>query len=147
MGVTNRRGEFLVPGLISYFGNKLSIEPSDLPLEYDVLETTKYVSAPFRSGGLAEFDVAKLRAFEGRFFFLESSERVAAEYAGVEITVDDKTTVSVVGKQGAFYLENLPSGTFPARLFTGAKECHFELTIPPSDEVIVDLGEIVCEMR
>ena len=147
VGVTNRRGEFLVPGLISHFGNRLSIEPSGLPIEYNILETAKYVSTPFRSGGLAEFGVAKLRSFEGRFFFLESSEGVPAEYAGVEITVDDKTTVSVVGKRGAFYLENLPSGTFPARLFTADKECHLELTIPASDEMILDLGEIVCEMR
>jgi outer membrane usher protein len=147
VGITNRSGELLVPRLISYLDNKLSIEPLDLPLEYNILETTKYVSTPFRGAGIVEFGVEKLRSFEGRFFFLENGQKSPAEYAGLEIIMHEKTMEHVVGKEGVFYLENLPTGTFPARLFTADKQCRFDLTIPTSNAAIVDLGDIVCAIR
>jgi outer membrane usher protein len=147
VGTTNKSGELLVSQLISYLDNKLSIEPLDLPLEYSILETTKYVSTPPRGGGIVAFGVEKLRSFEGRLFFLDHGQKVPAEYAGLEITMQGTAIEHIVGKDGAFYLENLPAGTFPARLFTADKQCRFDLTIPTSDAAMVDLGDIVCEIR
>ena len=60
--------------------------------------------------------------------------------------MDDQVIEAVIGKEGEFYLENLPSGRFPARLFLKEKECKFELTIPKSDEMLVEMGEVTCEM-
>jgi outer membrane usher protein len=50
-----------------------------------------------------------------------------------------------VGKDGEFYFENLPAGKHPAHLsFTGG-ECDFYLSIPEDSEIMIDLGEIICE--
>jgi len=97
VGSTNNKGEVIVPGLISYYDNKLSIEPVDLPLEYNISETTKYVSTPYRSGGIVEFDVSKLQTFEGRLFFVTKGEKTPAEYAGLELKMDDRTIEAIVG--------------------------------------------------
>ncbi|MDI6704496.1 MAG: fimbria/pilus outer membrane usher protein [bacterium] len=145
VGQTNRRGEVLVPGLISYYDNRLSIVSVDLPMGYNVLDATRYVSVPYRSGGAVQFDVVKLQAVEGRLFWVEDGAMVPAEYAGLEIKVEGRTIETIIGKDGEFYLENISSGRYPARIFKGDKERCFEMVIPESDQIIVDLGDIYTE--
>jgi outer membrane usher protein len=146
VGVTNKRGELVVPNLISYYDNNVSIEDKDIPVNYEIPELRKYASIPYRGGGIVKFEVKKLQGFIGHLFFIEKGKKIPAEYAGLEIRVDNKVIEAVVGKEGEFYLENLPSGRFPARLFLREKECQFELTIPKSDEMLVEIGEVTCEM-
>ena len=76
------------------------------------------------------FGVSRLQAFEGRLFFEAQGRRTPAEYAALEVDLPGRTLESAVGKGGAFYLENLPPGTFLARLLTPDRECRFELTVP-----------------
>jgi outer membrane usher protein len=147
VGSTNNQGEVIVPGLISYYNNKISIESVDLPLEYNIYEEAKYVSTPYRSGGIVEFDVSKLQTFEGTLFFIDNGKKHTADYAGLQLKVDDKIIETIVGTNGAYYLENIPPGTFPAKLFLDDKECHFNMVIPESDETIVEMGEITCELN
>lgn len=169
-GVTNSKGEALVPGLISYYENKLNIDTEDLPINYVAAETSKFVSLPYRSGGIVQFDIVKLRTFDGKAYFVKGTERTPAEYAGLEIKTDkqqsaifgyssendkpgtasgrDKKVIeAVVGKDGRFYLENIPPGKFSAHLFSENKECYFDLVIPEGAETSVDLGEISCEIH
>ncbi|MDI6794477.1 MAG: fimbria/pilus outer membrane usher protein [bacterium] len=146
VGRTNRRGELLVPGLVSYYDNQLSLIPEDMPLNYNILETTRYVSLPYRGGGVVEFGVVKLQAFEGRLFFIEDGKKIPATYTELTIKIEEKTIETVVGKDGEFYLENLPPGRYLARLFKEGKEGSFEMIIPESNDFIVDMGEIICEL-
>jgi outer membrane usher protein len=144
-GVTNNKGEVLVPGLISYYDNRLSIDDKDIPVNYDIQEISKYVSTPLRGGGVVRFDVRKLQAFLGRFFVVERGKKTPAEYWGLVIELPDRKVEVTVGKNAEFYLENLPTGTWPARLFVKGKECRFDMAIPDSDEMMVDMGEVSCE--
>lgn len=169
-GVTNGKGEALVPGLISYYENKLAIDAEALPINYVAAETSKFVALPYRSGGVVQFDIVKLRTFDGKVYFVKGTEKTPAEYAGLEIKMDrqesavfgyskpddklkedagDKVKVieAVVGKDGRFYLENIPPGKFYAHLFSENKECYFDLIIPEGAESSVDLGEIECRME
>jgi outer membrane usher protein len=57
---TNGKGEALVPSLISYNDNKLSFDPTDLPVNYELKEIEKYVSPAYRSGSTVKFDVKKI---------------------------------------------------------------------------------------
>lgn len=147
MGETNSEGEILVPELMSYYDNRLSIETKDIPVNYELKAIQKNIITPFRGGGVVKFDVEKLQAFIGRLFFIEDGKRSSAEYAGLEILVDGKTIEGLVGKRGEFYLENIPSGRFPARAYLEQKECTFDITIPKSDEIMVDMGDITCEVE
>lgn len=146
-GITNKHGEVLVPDLISYYPNSVSFNDTDCPVNYLIPEIEKKVSIPFRGGGVVLFDLQKLQAFTGSFSVVEKGTKTVAEYWGLELRLDSCTIEAVVGKRGEFYLENIPAGSYPARLFeNGKKECVFSITIPASDDAIVDMGEVVCEM-
>ena len=146
VGVTDSAGELLVPELQSYYRNKLSIEAKDIPINYEIKETQQNVSIPFRGGGVVQFDVKKFQAFIGKIFFRFEGEKISADYAGLEIQAEGANVEGIVGKGSEFYLENLAPGKFQARAYLEDKECRFEITIPKSNAIMVDLGEIICEV-
>jgi outer membrane usher protein len=146
VGTTGKNGELLVPGLIGYNENNISINDQDIPVNYSIAEMKKLISIPYRGGGVVRFDLTKLQGFTGRLFIIERGRKIPAEYWGLEVRIHDQATEAVVGKGGEFYLENIPAGRFPARLFMKERECRFELTIPQSDETMVNMGGVVCEM-
>jgi len=147
VGTTDSDGEVLVPRLVSYSEQKISVKDTDFPIDYDIKETRKSVAIPFRSGALVEFDAKKLQAFFGTLFYRVKGENVAAEFAGLELDVGGKPTQSIVGEDGEFYLENIPAGSYPARLFDQKRECRFEFVIPETEEPFVEMGEVVCEIN
>jgi outer membrane usher protein len=146
-GITDSDGELLVSNLTSYNDNIISINPEDLPLSYNILYTKKYISLPYGGGGTLKFDVKKLQAFEGYAYFIKDGKKIPAEYAGLALEVPGNTIEFIVGEGGAFYIENVPPGTYPARLWDSNKECHFNIVFPDSDDIIVDIGEISCEIN
>jgi outer membrane usher protein len=146
VGFTNRNGKVLVPGLFSYYDNMLSIEAKDIPINYELREIEKFVTTSFRGGGVVKFEMKKIQAFTGRLFLVKENKKTEAEYAGLEIMIDGKKIDTIVGMGGKFYLENLPSGRIPAMLFLKGKECDFEIVVPESDDIIVDMGVITCEI-
>lgn len=145
-GTTNSNGEFFVTGLTSYYDNPISIDARDIPVNYELAKVRKYISTPIRSGGLVKFRVRKLQAFMGRFFIVKKGVKKSAEYWGFSLEAEDMKVRVVVGRDGEFYLENIPSGTWPARLFLKDRECRFKMTIPDSNDMMVDMEEVTCEM-
>jgi len=146
VGTTNEDGEIIVPNLISYYPNDLSIETGDLPVNYEVSHLRKYVSPPVRGGSIVNIAVTKLQGFTGRLFIVEKGERRAAQYWGLRLWVEDEPREFIVGNGGEFYLENLPAGRFRANLFMQDKKCEFDLIIPESDDVMVEMGEKSCAL-
>ncbi len=146
VGKTNKRGEAFVPNLISYNDNKLSIDDKDIPVNYEIREIDRHISTPLRGGGLVNFDVSSLQGFVGYLFFSQQGVKTPAEYAGLEMQLEDRLVEFIVGKEGEFYMENVPPGNWPARLFFKDKDCSFIMSIPSSDDIFVDMGDIVCEM-
>jgi outer membrane usher protein FimD/PapC len=57
----------------------------------------------------------------------------------------EKEIIFPTGKGGEFYLENVPPGTYRALAEIPGKSCSFDLTVPETDEMIVDLGVLACE--
>jgi outer membrane usher protein len=145
-GSTNRKGEIFVTGLASYYDNPVSIDSADIPVNYELREVRKYISTPVRGGAVVSFEAKKLQAFIGRFFIVKRGVKKSAEYWGFSIQAGDTKVRIVVGREGEFYLENVPTGTWPARLFQKGRECRFKMTIPESDDMMVDMEEVVCEM-
>ena len=146
VGTTNKNGEVIVPNLISYYYNDLSLEDKDIPVNYKIAETRKYVSPPVRGGGIVKFQVMKTQGFTGRLFIVEKGEKKAAEYWGLKIWVDGKPMEVIVGKAGEFYLENIPAGRFPATLFRQDSACSYHMIFPESNEIMVYMDEATCEM-
>ena len=146
IGRTDSRGELVIPNhLLSYYGNRVSINDRDVPLDYRVDATEKTVAPPFRGGALVVFPVLRIQIITGTVR-IETEEvvRIPA-YGQMTVTVNDATRESPIGKQGEFYLENIPPGTYQATISDEGTVCRFPLTIPDSPNPILKLGELHCE--
>lgn len=146
IGETGSGGELLVPNLISYQDNSISIDGRDLPVNYSLSEVARNVVPLNRAGVVVSFKTTKLQGFGGRVFVSEDGARVPAEYGRLELKTNGAPAESVIGRGGEFYMENLPSGRFPAEVFYKRKRCSFSMEIPESADNTVDIGEVTCEM-
>jgi outer membrane usher protein len=145
IGRTNSSGKVLIPNLGSYYENPISVNDKDIPIEYTVSEVMKYVSPPLRSGSYIEFGATKIQSFIGMLKVRINGEVKPVEFIEFRLRVDGKELLSPTGKGGEFYLENIKPGMYKGSFKYLEKTYSFDLTIPRSEEVIVDLGEIICE--
>lgn len=147
IGKTDRNGEIIIPDIRSFLDNKISIENKDIPFAYSVGEFNKYVSPPYRSGSLVKFEVSKTQGFFGKIYFLKDGLKTPVEYATLKVFVEDRTLEGIVGRGGEFYIENVLPGMHPARTEFGPYICGFDIIVPASEELQVDLGETICELK
>ncbi len=81
IGVTDASGTVLATGLSSYADNALGIEPSGIPMAYKIDSEARYISPPYRGGGVVDFNPRKFEAVTGKLFFVSAGKRVPARYA------------------------------------------------------------------
>lgn len=139
---TNSHGIAVVPSLSSYGDNVLSI--GSLPLEYAISGKKRNVWPALRSGAFIDFGVTKTQAFTGKLMMRAEGAPKPIEFQEIDITIEGRAQKLATGRRGEFYVENLKPGIYPAVVSTGAERCAFDLNIPKSDEIFVDLGEFIC---
>jgi outer membrane usher protein len=147
VGKTNMAGELLVPDLMAYAKNILSINPSDLPADYNVDKSTQLVQGRRRSGSVVTFDISKFSAVEGYLYLKTPTGELPIEQLPFEVRVNDKKIASFLGKDGYFYLENIPIGQYEATAILEKGICVVTLNIPESDAVLTDLGKLICNRK
>jgi outer membrane usher protein FimD/PapC len=145
IGRTGSTGKVLIPNLGSYYENQISINDKDIPMEYTISEVMKYVSPPLRSGSYIEFGATKIQSFIGTLKVRVGQEIKPLEYIEFKLMVEGKELLSPTGKGGEFYLENIKPGKYRGELKYLDKSHFFDIVIPKSEDVLVDLGEIICE--
>lgn len=145
IGRTDAKGRAFIPTLGSYYENQVAINDKDIPIDYTIDEVVKYVSPPLRSGSVIRFDVRKFQAVTGLLSVRAGAAVRPAEYVEVRMMVAGNSIVFPTGRKGEFYLEDVAPGTFRAAFDADGKTCEFDLTVPASGELVVDLGSIVCE--
>ncbi|MCI0604883.1 fimbria/pilus outer membrane usher protein [bacterium] len=144
IGSTRSNGELIVPEMVSYFENPVSIDEKDIPVNYTITELQEVVSPPLRGGSIMKFDVQRLQGFEGRLFFLDGAIKRPAEFAAFSLQVEGAIRQFTVGKGGQFYLENLTPGKYAADLVLEGQKCSLEVVIPDREDIIVDLEDYFC---
>jgi len=147
VGKTNRAGELLVPDLMAYAKNLLSIDPSDLPADYNVDKSTQLVQGGRRSGSVVTFDISKFSAVEGYLYLKTPAGEQPIEQLPLEVRVNDKKIASFLGKDGYFYLENIPIGQYEATAILEKGICVVTLNIPEIEAVLTDLGKLICKRK
>jgi len=145
MGRTDGRGKLFLPSLGSYYENQISIADKDVPIEYSLREVLKVVSPPLRSGSRIPFEVKRFQAVTGTLGLRRDGEWKPAEYVEVRLPAEGKEIAFPTGKGGEFYVEDLGPGTHPAYFEQEGERCRFEMTVPATDDLIVDLGRLTCE--
>jgi len=144
-GRTDGRGKLFLPSLGSYYENQISIADKDVPIEYSLREVLKVISPPLRSGSRIPFEVKRLQAVTGTLGMRRDGGWKPAEYVEVRLTAGGKEIVFPTGKGGEFYVEDLGPGTHAASVEREGKRCLFGMTVPSTDDTIVDLGRLTCE--
>jgi outer membrane usher protein len=145
IGRTGSSGKILIPNLGSYYDNQISISDKDVPIEYSIAGVVRYVSPPLRSGSYIEFGVTKIQSFTGVIKIKVGQEVKPLEYIEFKLKIAGKELLSPTGKGGEFYLENIEPGKYRGEFKYLDKDYSFDIFIPRSDGIIVDLGEIICE--
>ncbi|GBC85426.1 Outer membrane usher protein YraJ [bacterium HR11] len=147
IGRTGRSGKLLVPLLSSYLDNQISINDKDIPLNYRVGEVVRFVSPPLRSGSLIRFDVRPFQAVTGVLKVRYDGQVEPVEFREVRMTGEGLQLVIPTGKGGEFYVEDVRPGSYRLSFEHRGRTCIMDVVLPRSSEIIVDLGEVVCEVR
>jgi outer membrane usher protein len=147
VGKTDAAGDLLVPGLLPYYGNRLSIDDTDVPAAYRVGRTERLVAAPPRGGALVLFDVERLRAIEGWIRLSRAEGRVVPAFGTLELDVPGGTRRSPIAADGNFWLEDVPPGAHAARVYWQDTVCELPLVVPESSLGVQEVGELECPPR
>ncbi len=146
VGRTRRGGAILVPNLRAYEINRISIAEEDLPLEYAVDRLEREVVPAPRSGAVVDFGPTRMRAVIGRLVIGDGEgELRALEHAVLSIDGLPSDLSWRTGLDGEFYLENIPAGRHEMRGVIHGRVYSCPLSVPTSDDAMIDLGEVSCE--
>ncbi|TNC71319.1 fimbrial biogenesis outer membrane usher protein [Rubellimicrobium roseum] len=138
VAVTDPFGHALVPGLLSYYDNRISIDPNDLPLGAAPDATAATVAPAYRSGTVVDFGSA----------LAPSALVVLKDPQGQVIPVGAVARLAgrgefVVGYDGEVWLEGLRSrNTLEVRTATGTCMAEFDYRGDPGDVVVLE--DVVC---
>jgi outer membrane usher protein len=147
VGTTNSSGRLFIPGLLPYYGNRITIRDSDLPLDFKVNEVERYVAPRFRGGTVEHFDVGPTRVVVGRVVLALDDKKeardVAPEWGEIAVELPTGRVVSPIGEGGAFWLEGLAAGRQEALVRWSGRLCRFTLDVAAKPG-IVDVGVLRC---
>lgn len=144
LGRTDRNGSLVVPNLLSYYGNHLAIAPSDVPLDYEIESTESVLAPPPRGVALAEFRVSRPHFYRGRMVVREGGTRLVPKYGQVKVVQRGEELISPLGEEGEFELSDLDAGVHSALIEWPQGTCEFELTLPATEETVIEIGELTC---
>ena len=144
MGRTDSRGNLLVPNLLPYFGNRISIADQDVPLEYTLGATEQLVAPPVRGGSVVAFPARRIQGLTGTLLVEREGRTEIPAYGQLTVTGDGQSYQSPIGQDGEFYLESVPSGRHPAVVDYKGAVCRLTLQVPSSAAALTDLGMLRC---
>ena len=148
IGKAGNDNSLLVPSLSSYSNNRLSIDALNLPLNYNAAVMEQEVEIQQRSGSFVEFILTRFSAVEGELFqeqLDDKGEKTPVEEAlPLELTFNGEKHEGFTGRGGYFYLENVPVGAHTLRLYQPGGYCLAQFTVPDTEKIVVNLGELSC---
>jgi outer membrane usher protein FimD/PapC len=171
IGKTDSSGKLFIPHLTSYYNNAIGIDDRNIPIDYTIPKPQQYISPPLRSGSCIVFHAVKQQYLTGRFNARIGDQLMPVEFYEMTMKIGEKEILFPTGKGGEFYFENSmgtekrddlgcrgmeASGTRGERIPVGQYEIVFDnngvvyqtrIDIPQSDEMIIDLGEVVFDLR
>jgi len=146
VGRTGRRGDVVVPGLLPYYGNRLSIADSDVPIDRDLQRNEMVLATPYRGGALALFPAPRPWRVSGRVVLLRGAELVIPANGALTVSTGGGAIESGLGSDGAYYFEGLSPGDYAARLEFGGDVCDLTLHVPSSNAPVIKAGVATCSL-
>jgi outer membrane usher protein len=146
VGRTDRHGDLVIPGLLPYYGNRLSIADGDVPVDRDLPRNEMVLAIPYRGGALALFPAPRPWRVSGRVVLLRGTEPVVPANGALTVTMAGRALESDLGSDGTYYFEGVPPGDYAARLVFGGDTCDLTLRVPPSNAPVIKAGVATCSM-
>jgi outer membrane usher protein len=144
VGKTDAQGQFLVPNLLPYYANQVSIDPDTIPINYDIKSTNFDIAPPYRGGAVVTFPIQVIQAVEGQVRVIVAAKPVALAGDLLTITANGNDYTSPLGADGSFYFENVPPGRHKANVLYAGGTCDFEMTVPKNKKTLIRLGSLTC---
>ncbi len=144
IGRTNRQGKVIIPNLIPYYGNQISIDPDSVPENYLAETDSLLIAPPFRGGSIARFTVQRIQNFIGTVVLQRAGTQIIPALGELTLQRDQETLASPLNRNGQFYFDTLAPGDYTAQVRFEREVCTFNLTIPKSEELFVELGTFTC---
>ena len=144
IGVTNARGDLPVPNMLAYYGNRVAIADTDVPLDFTVAATERTVAPGLRGGAVMAFPIRPVRSVSGRVVIEPAGVTRIPAYGDLRVEADGTVISSPIGRDGEFYLENLPPGRHRAVIEEPRGTCVFTLEAPLVGPSLKDLGTLRC---
>jgi outer membrane usher protein len=145
VGRTNEHGDLLVPNLLSYYGNRLSIDDRDIPLNYDIRAVERTIAPPYRGGAFVEFPVRQIRTISGSVVVRDAQHEVIPAFGQLTLTAaNGEAYVSPLGRNGEFYFENIAAESYDTTVEYADGTCRFRLNVPKEGGSAVKLGRLLC---
>lgn len=137
---TNEKGKALVPTLKSYQQNKISIDPSRLPLNASIATTREILTPPDRSGVVVDFGIET---------DVRSAIVILAEPTGQPLRAGSRGKTAsgssfVVGYDGRAFIEGLEPSNI-AFVTLPDKDCRADFAYERNGDEQVLIGPVVCQ--
>jgi outer membrane usher protein len=144
IGQTDGRGNLLIPNLLPYYGNRLSIADVDVPLDLSIGAKEMTLAPPYRGGAVALFPVSREHRLTGSVVVARPGGVFVPVSGRLQVQLDGRTIESPIGHGGQFYLEGLSPGSYHATVEHETVTCRFTLRVPEAEAPIVKLGTVQC---
>ena len=139
VGLTDDKGYAIVPRLMAYQPNTLSIDEQDLPLDAQVGQLQQVATPWYRSGVMVEFAVTRKLSAEMRVVDVQGSPIPAGATARVQ--GDDE--LFTVADNGRLYLTGLSSQNH-VLVEADGERCQLDFAFKSSADPLQDLGTLTC---
>ncbi len=137
---TNKDGVAIVPRLLAYQNNSISIDEQDLPMDARV-NVLRLPAVPwFRSGVELEFPVQRVLSAE----MTALNEAGVPIEAGASARLSGDSEVFYVAEGGRLYLVGLKPQN-RVEIDVGGKRCVVDFPFTPSNDPLPDLGKLTCK--
>jgi outer membrane usher protein len=139
VGVTDGQGKLLVPSLRSYQNNRITIDPSNLPIDAEIESTSDSVTPARGAGLLVNFKVRNNTASALVTFVRGDGSFVPAGSVGRTESGEEFT----VGYDGQTFIQNLKRANSAAIEFLDGK-CSTSFEFTPKTGEQVQIGPVLC---
>jgi len=144
VGRTDAQGDLLVRDLLPFYANRIALDEAAVPPDYVLTTPRRDVQVPRNTGALVALDAAPVHAVTGTLLRQDESGRSPAGDRLWLVRNGERVAVPL-GRQGRFYLEDLPQGEHVVEVDSAAGSVMCRIRVPAAAAPgIIDLSEIVC---
>lgn len=142
VGKTDSTGCLLVPNLLSLENNRISLEPTDVPLDIQIPEVDCSVRPRYRSGVIVHFPMKKTSS---ALIQIVDSEGVPVPLGSTATLMDTKATVPI-GYDGEAFLEALAprNNRLMIRTPNSGGACFVEFDYEATPGEVTRIGPLQC---